>query len=287
VSGGVRFERQDSLSARALAALRDGPLDTPELARRVMGLHGAPEVAARAVWALLGTDERFRVSGGGVWSLAQREAPPAIFKRLREEEWVVVDVETTGGPTTQGHRITEVAAVRVAGGEIRERFSTLVNPGRRIPSMITKLTGITQEMVAQAPYFGQVASRVAGAMEGAVFVAHNASYDWGFVNYEMQRATGAALNGRQLCTVKLAGKLMPQLTSRGLDSLARWFGLEIVERHRALDDAVATAEVLIRFLEMLDERGVEDWEALQKLLKKRPPAKSRKRRAMPRSMDAA
>jgi len=287
VTGGVRFERQDSLSARAIAALRDGPLDTPELARRVMGLHGAPEVAARAVWALLGTDERFRVSGGGVWSLAERETPPAIFKRLREEEWVVVDVETTGGPTSQGHRITEVAAVRVAGGEIRDRYSTLVNPGRRIPSMITRLTGITQEMVATAPSFGEVANRVAGAMEGAVFVAHNASYDWGFVSYEMRRATGRALSGRHLCTVKLAGKLMPELTSRGLDSLARWFGLEIVERHRALDDATATAEVLIRFLEMLEERGVEDWEALQKLLKKRTPRKSRRRRAMPRSMDAA
>ena len=284
---GVRFERQDGLHARALATLREGPLGTAELARRVMGLHGAPEVAARAVWALLGTDARFRVSGSGVWSLSEAAPPPELFRRLREEEFVVVDTETTGGAPEWGHRITEFAAVRVRGGEICERYSTLVNPDRPIPRVVTALTGITQEMVRGAPRFGEVARRVAGSMEGAVFVAHNAAFDWRFVSHEMRRCTGESPAGRQLCTVRLARRLMPELPSRGLDSLARWFGLEIESRHRALDDAVATAEVLIRFLEMLEERGVEDWHGLQALLRKRGPRKTRKRRAMPRSMDAA
>jgi DNA polymerase III epsilon subunit family exonuclease len=295
VNGGIRFERQDGLHARAVSLLRERPLGTTELARRLMGMQGAPAVAARAVWALLGTDARFRVDAAGVWSLAGAEpaaperAEPelALFRRLRDEEWVVVDVETTGGTPERGHRITEVAAVRVSGGVIRDRYCTLVNPMRTIPSMVTSITGISPEMVRAAPHFGEVAYQVAEAIEGAVFVAHNAAFDWAFVSHEMQRATGTLPAGRQLCTVRLAKKLMPQLTSRGLDSLAHWFGLEIVQRHRALDDAVATAEVLIRFLEMLEERGVEDWDGLQALLKKRVPRKTRKRRANPRSMDAA
>ena len=285
VPDGLRFEHAGSLAQRALQLLAAGPLPTVELAARVMGMRGGGAAAARAVWALLGADARFAVSGEGVWSLA--EAAPPRRRLLRDEEWVVVDFETTGGSPSGGHRVTEVAAVRVAGGKIVDSYSTLINPERPIPGMITGMTGITQQMVAGAPRFREVAHRVGEAVRGAVFVAHNAAFDWRFLCHEMELATGVQPAGRQLCTVKVARKLLPNLPSRGLDALSLYFGLEIENRHRALDDAVATAHVLLRLVDMLEERGVEDWEALEVLLGARKPRTSRKRSASPRSMEAA
>lgn len=282
---GVRFEHSGSLAQRALQLLATGPRTTPEMAAQVMGITGGGAAAARAIWALLGCDARFAVSGEGVWSLAQAAAP--ALRPLREEEWVVVDFETTGGSPSGGHRVTEVAAVRVSGGKIQGTYSTLVNPERRIPGMITSITGITQQMVDCAPCFREVAHRVGEAVEGAVFVAHNAAFDWRFLCHEMEMATGVQPAGRQLCTVKVARKLLSHLPSRGLDALSVYFGLEIENRHRALDDAVATAHVLLRLIDMLEDRGVHDWEALEVLLGRRKPKTSRKRAASPRSMEAA
>ncbi|MBV9772728.1 MAG: 3'-5' exonuclease, partial [Gemmatimonadetes bacterium] len=160
-----------------------------------------------------------------------------------------------------------------------------VNPDRRIPSMITSLTGITDAMVRGAPRFHQVADRIVPLLEGRIFVAHNAPFDWRFMCAEIERATGMLPAGRQLCTVKLARKILPQLPSRSLDGLAEYFGLEIESRHRALDDAVATAKVLLYFIDWMEERGIEDWDGVDVLLGKRAPR--RKRTATPRSMDQA
>ncbi len=280
---GVRFEHEGSLARRALRLLEGGPQPTLEVAERALGIRGAPAAASAAVFALLGTDERFAVAADGTWSLAKAEAVHA--RRLRDEDFVVVDVETTGGSPGSGHRVTEVAAVRVSGGQVRETWCSLVNPERRIPAMIVSLTGIHQEMVDRAPRFHEVAHEVSGALEGRVFVAHNAAFDWRFVSSEMERCTGMPPAGRQLCTVRLARKLFPNLPSRSLDSLALYFGLGIESRHRALDDAVATAHVLLRFLDLLEEQGVEDWHGLETYLGKRTPRK--KRRASPRSMESA
>jgi DNA polymerase III subunit epsilon len=247
-------------------------------------VRGDAPAAAIAVFTLLGADPRFRVDGAGVWSLAE---PPVleIGRTLLEEDWVVVDVETTGGAPERGHRITEVAAVRVSSGRVSETFATLVNPERRVPPMISALTGITQSMVNGAPPFRAVAPRLARALEGRVFVAHNAGFDWRFVGTEMRLASGSEMVGRRLCTVRLARKLLPNLPSRSLGALARYFGVNIVSHHRALDDARATAELLLRMLHLLAEREITHWPQMQAFLTRRAPR--RKRRAMPRSMDSA
>jgi DNA polymerase III epsilon subunit family exonuclease len=281
--GGVRFEHDGSLAQRALRLLTDSPLPTAEVARWVLGLRGDAGAAAVAVFTLLGRDPRFVVSADGVWSVVPVPAPTAC--RLCDEDFVVVDVETTGGSPGSGHRVTEIAAVRVHAGEVRETFSSLVNPERRIPSQIVALTGITHEMVQGAPTFRQIAGEVADMVQGRVFVAHNASFDWRFVAAEMERATGTTPMGRTLCTVRLARRLMPQLPSRSLGALADYFGLEIESRHRALDDAVATAKVLLRFVGMLQDEGVEEWSAMEDFINRRTPRA--KRRATPRSMHEA
>ena len=155
-----------------------------------------------------------------------QSGPPV---RLDDLEYAVVDTETTGGGI--GHRITEIAIVRVnARGDVLHEYSTLVNPGRRIPAMITALTHIDNDMVRSAPRFKDIAQDVRALLNGRVFVAHNAAFDWGFVTDELIRTTGAPLYGRKLCTVRLARKVVPELRSRSLvhaDRLAERTGAAV------------------------------------------------------------
>lgn len=266
---------------RAVELLAAGPRGTVEIARRLLGATASPGAAAGAVWALLGEDPRFVVDAQGVWSLHAAEIPAP---RLAAQNWVVVDVETTGGTPAAGHRVTEVAAVCVSGGKVLSSWSTLVNPGRRIPWGITRLTGITDRMVADAPRFAELAPEFAALLGGRVFVAHNAAFDWGFVSAEMERTFGVLAPGPQLCTVRLARKLLPHLPSRSLEALIDFFGLAVERRHRALDDALATSRVLLHLVSMLEEMGIDDWRGLDQLLTRRQPR--RRRSAMPRGMDA-
>lgn len=201
---------------------------------------------------------------------------------VRSLEYAIVDVETTGGSWTYGHRVTEIAAVRVRGdGTVVDEYRSLINPERPIPSYITALTNISWDMVRDAPRFAEVAPDVARVLSGAVFVAHNASFDWRFVGAELQRA-GVPLSGRTLCTVRMARKLVPELRSRSLDSLIYFFNIPIEARHRAYGDARATAELFRLLLDRLDSLEVTRWNELQELLARR--AKRRKRQANPHSI---
>ena len=208
--------------------------------------------------------------------------------RLEDLSYVVVDVETTGGRAFGADRITEIAAVVVKGGEIARVYETLVNPQRPIPPMVTRLTNITWDMVKRAPTFREIVADVADALRGHVFVAHNAGFDWRFVTDEIARATGERMEGRRLCTVRMARRLLPQLHRRSLDYLARHYGVEITARHRAGGDAVATAKVFLRMLKEARTRGCATWSELEELV--RPPTRGRRRgrrrrSAMPRFID--
>ena len=216
---------------------------------------------------------------GAGWAGPSELALPGT-DRIRSLEYVVVDVETTGGACDSGHRITEVCAVRVSGdGAITGEFTTLVNPDRYIPPAITQLTRITHDMVSFAPRFDEVAPELRDFLEGAVFVAHNAAFDWRFVAYELVRACLEPLYARVLCTVRLARKIVPEVSSRSLDALSWYFGVENEARHRAFGDARATALIFQRLLDRMDEREIERWEQLETLMRKRGPR--RKRRASP------
>lgn len=159
------------------------------------------------------------------------------------QDYVVVDVETTGGRGEQ-HRITEIGAVRVRGGRMRQEFSTLVNPQRAIPANITRLTGISAAMVADAPYFADIADELAEFFDGAIFVAHNVEFDYGFVHREFRRI-GRSLKMPKLCTAQSMRRLYPGLRSYALANLCRHFDVPLENHHRALCDARAAAELLI------------------------------------------
>jgi DNA polymerase-3 subunit epsilon len=224
-----------------------------------------------------------RRDASGLWGLHTPARPDTrLSARLDALSYIVVDVETTGGRPLHGDRITEIAAVLVRRGEIVRVFETLVNPRRSIPPWITRLTNITWSMVKDAPPFEALCDNVLDVLGGHVFVAHNARFDWTFVNSEIGRATGRILDGPRLCTVKLARKLLPQLRRRSLDYVAMHYGVEIHGRHRAAGDAIATARVLIKLLAAARERGCETWQDLDLLLATAPRRRRPRRRpAMP------
>jgi len=264
VSGpGLAFDSATPLLEKALERIRGGPVGTGDLAREIFELRQAPEgLAARLVYDLLGSDGRVQVDDDGTWSVAAVpvDARPA-GTRLSDLEFAVVDVETTG--SRREDRVVEIACVHVAGGSIRGRYSTLIDPGCWIPERISRLTGINLTMVRSAPRFEDVAAVVRRALNERIFVAHNARFDWRFVAEEMRRARSEVPRGDQLCTVRFAKRALPGLRRWGLDSLIAYYGLECKARHRAWGDALVTAEVLLNLLEAADRRGVCEWEQLK------------------------
>lgn len=261
VIGTTFSARPSSLSGRASQLLAEGPLDALTLMREVCQVRKLQVNAAeRMAAALLGPRPEFVLLPTGHWALAHltENRPGADAGQqagLHELSYAVVDVETTG--TRAGiDRITEIAIVQVGPGGIGEVYSQLVNPGRPIPQFISALTHITWDMVRDQPSFAEIAQDVIGRLRGAVFVAHNAAFDWGFVSREVERATGQQLAGPRLCTVRLTRALLPQLTRRSLDHLSRHLGIEIADRHRAAGDAVATAKALCRLLEIAEDSGL-------------------------------
>lgn len=307
---GVYSEPEDTLlTSRALDYLAAGPADVVDLIGHICSLPRAPRIVAEHMaHAMFAGRREFVRTGDGRWMLSglvplspraraavvtrglQSNAPlvgEGTYPRVRSRaagslenlcdlSYVVVDTETTGGRDRSTDRITEIAAVVVRKGEIVEVYETLVNPQRSIPYFVSQLTNITWDMVKDAPTFDRVAPEVMRVLEGNVFVAHNATFDWRFISSELSRATGRQLRGRKLCTVKMARKVLPQLSRRSLDHVARYYGVEIYNRHRAGGDALATAKCLIRMLSDLSDRGCATWEDLETLL--RMPAGRRKKR---------
>ncbi len=253
---------QRSLLQHAWSMLRQGPATTADIAREVMGMEGNPGAASAAVFSLLGGDDRFHVDEQGLWSRrggARRPGTPV--SRLG---YAVVDVETTGGRYEAGHRITEVAVVEVRGGAVTDAFHTLVHPARRVHPATARLTGITDDMLAGAPAFDEVAEEVFRRIVGRVFVAHNASFDWGWVRAQLGDALGDVPEVGRLCTISLARRLVPELRHRNLDALAEFFEIPIHQRHRAYGDALATARILLRLLDRAESLGIGDLHSLRR-----------------------
>ncbi|PHX97718.1 MAG: hypothetical protein CK531_02120 [Gemmatimonadetes bacterium] len=201
-------------------------------------------------------------------------------------EFIVVDLETTGTGSRTGDRVTEVAAVRVLDGVIEPVFHSLVNPGQPIPYQITSLTGIDDGMVRDAPSFANIAGELATHLARRVFVAHNAPFDWGFLDAEFGRVTPGVfgtLVPSRLCTVQLARKLLSHLPRRNLDAVCWHYGISNDGRHRAAGDAHATARVLVHLLADADRAGLWSLESLAKHASGRRP----RRRATPRWSEGA
>lgn len=164
------------------------------------------------------------------------------------------------------NRIIELGAYRISKGRIVDKFLTLVNPEISIPRFVIALTGITNEMVKEAPVFADVAPKWLDFVGDAVLIAHNAPFDTSFLNHEVSRVyPGHRMINTHLCTVKLSRRVFPGLTNYRLETVADHFSIPIIQRHRAGSDALATAEVFLHLLSQLNEDGVKDLASVRQL----------------------
>ncbi len=165
---------------------------------------------------------------------------------ISDATFVVTDTETTG--THQGARVIELAAVKVRGGKVIDTFQQLINPGQSIPGHITRLTGITTGMVFDGPSADAVLPRYLDFLGDGILVAHNLSFDRRMINGELARMGRPELSNRTLCSLRLARRLLYELSSKSLTALSHHFEIWLVDRHRAIGVAEATADVLDHLL---------------------------------------
>ncbi len=212
-----------------------------------------PELGNRVVHSLLAADPRFAWDDGEQrWRLCRFEV---LQQPVRQVPFTIIDLETTGlTPDPDG--IIEIGAVRVEGCRVVAHFEQLVQPTKAPPPFIVRLTGITPEMLCGQPRLHEIWSRLRDFIAGSVVVAHNATFDLGYLNLAAQRFDRSPLTDVYLCTLKLARRLLPEVRRRGLDALAEFFGLETSGRHRALGDALLTVEIFFRLVERAERQGL-------------------------------
>ena len=225
-----------------------GPASPELIATELLSLNLNGD-ARTHVEKLVGGDPRF------AWDDELLRTVDIASLALGDAPYVVFDLETTGSSAGKGG-ITEIGAVKVVGGLVVDRFSTLVNPGRPIEPFVVRLTGITDRMVEDAPPAAEVMPRFEEFAEGSVLVGHNVSFDCSFVVSAREAAGLDPLPNPVLDTLKLTRSLVPGLPRYRLASLAAHFGARQAPNHRALSDAAATAEVFVKLLKLLRSAGV-------------------------------
>ena len=179
------------------------------------------------------------------------------------DSFVVFDLETTGFSAAK-NKIIEIGAVKVVNGSITERFSTFVNPKVPIPYEIEQLTHITDDMVLDAPMIHEILPQFMEFCQNSVMVAHNADFDMSFIRHNCD-LLGLECEKTVLDTVALARVLLPSLNRFKLNTIAKALNISLENHHRAVDDAACTAEIFIKFVEMLRERGIETMENLEQM----------------------
>lgn len=175
-------------------------------------------------------------------------------------EYIVLDIETTG-LSRDRHKITELAAVKVKDGEIVEEFQTLVNPEQHIPAFITSLTGISNEMVKDAPKIDKALPDFLNFLGNNVIIGHNVTFDYRFIEHNAQKIKKDFKNQR-LCTRKLANRIYRHLPSKSLGYLCEYFDIKNLQAHRALTDVLATTELFQKFLNILQDNEITNPDAL-------------------------
>ncbi|HOV69456.1 MAG TPA: PolC-type DNA polymerase III, partial [Clostridia bacterium] len=175
-------------------------------------------------------------------------------RRLDDLSYVVFDLETTG-LNIRRDRVIEIGAVKVSSGLVTDRFLTFVNPGIKIPQRVTELTGITDDIVKDAPGIAQVLNEFNRFASGCVLVAHNATFDFGFMRQEAERI-GQSFEFNVLDTLALARFLYPDMASHRLNSLAKKLGIPLFRHHRAESDAETTSEIFRKMLGVFAREGV-------------------------------
>ncbi len=243
-----------------------GSAPAARLVDYVMNISDASdEMACRLMEAIVNRDARLRMNG----SVVELEEPDHDAIDLCETSFVVFDLETTGAKAPPC-RITEIGAYKVENCELVGEFHTLVNPEVPIPPFITSLTGISDDMVRDAPRFCEVADDFLRFIGDSVLVAHNSPFDLRFLNHEISMVHDECRVGNPaLCTVQLSRRLLPDIENHKLKTVASYYSVDLINHHRASDDAHATAKIFINLLKMLNEQGINDLGAARRFSQRR------------------
>jgi len=180
---------------------------------------------------------------------------------------IVLDIETTG-LSRYTDKITEIAAIKLEHSKIKNEFHTLINPERHIPSFITRLTGINDEMVKDAPVVEEVLPKLKKFFREDHLVAHSAGFDLGFLSHNFRENSNLDLDNKHVCTLKLANRLPIQVENKKLGTLCKFFNIDNEQEHRARGDALATVELLNKFKPILNHNNINTIEDVHQFLMK-------------------
>jgi DNA polymerase III epsilon subunit family exonuclease len=260
-----------ALRAEAFISAQGGQASEDLLVSHVFGSAGSVALWRPLLREVLGRHDRLKLRGDGAWLLADRVAQSGSGAL---DGFVVLDVETTGlQPSRQ--RIIEVAIARFSGGSLANRWESLCSPGRRVPAYITKLTGIDDDLLKDAPAFESIADAAVALLTDAVIVGHNVEFDLGFLNAELERAGRPPIVSDRIDTLALATRLLPGLRKPTLSALADRLGVaeQPKPRHRAGPDAALTGMVAVSLLDYARDAGfttLEDVKSIARPVTRRP-----------------
>ncbi|MDD5382773.1 MAG: 3'-5' exonuclease [Candidatus Margulisbacteria bacterium] len=176
-------------------------------------------------------------------------------EQLANGEYVIVDVETTGLEPAQSE-LTEIGALKIKAGEIKDIFSSLIRPKNPIPPEITRLTGIDDAMVKDFPGAGPILEKFSLFAGPNIIIAHNTDFDVPFLKHHLKQTSGRELNNETICTLKTSRLLLPNLPNHKLHTIAQHFGLTAQNRHRAMGDVELTFQIWLKFIDLLKDKGI-------------------------------
>ncbi|MBT3225484.1 MAG: hypothetical protein HN580_00705 [Deltaproteobacteria bacterium] len=227
---------------------------TEKQIRQVLNLNSRSEIDQ--LRNLLEIDKRFVRPSDSGWTCTPLEML-VEDRPISEIEFVITDLETTGSIKGKD-RIIEIAALKVKNGQVIDKFESLVDPQKKIPWQIVNLTKINNETVENAPMIEEVLPQFTQFAENGIFVAHNSLFDYSFIMSELERLNLKVFNPQiEICTFRLARKLLPNVRARGISGLCIYFDYEMENRHRAMSDVLATKFFLDRFLQQLEKMDIK------------------------------
>lgn len=200
-----------------------------------------------------------------------REALESKFGELHKLAYTIVDLETTG-LDPENDEIIEVGALQVTNGEIKSVFNKLVCPSKKVSAEITNITGITNEMLEHEPYIKPVLEEFSRFIDESILVAHNAEFDVSFIRNNFRKWLNKELNNQSICTVVMSRELLPGLDNHKLHTVARYFGIEVSNRHRAIGDVEITYQVWFKLIEILKKRNIFNKKDFEKYIIQPPSA---------------
>ncbi len=256
-------QRYAALCDRAVAFVEDqgGTVNEDILIGHVFGSNGSPAIWRPLLRTVLDSDDRVIFRANGEWFMPDSSGPVDPHQLLLGD-FVALDVETTGLKPSR-NKIIEIALIRYRNGVVERRFESLLNPGRRIPEFIIKLTTIRNEDVEDAPVFADIAQDVIEFIGEDVLIGHNLGFDIGFLNAELDRVDRPRLMNERIDTMGLAMRLLREVRKPSLDHVASAVGLNPRGVHRAGGDARLTAEVAMRLMEEAARQGIASVDRLK------------------------